>query len=105
VDMRRELRGPATGLLARIVPVTGQRAGASRRVPTLAVRPKPHLSTRETQVLKDVAEGLSNKQIAGRLGVSEKTVRNQLVSIYDKLGATNRAHAVTLAIRLGLQIP
>ena len=105
MDIRREPHGPATGLFVRIVPVTGQRADPSRRVLTLAVRPKPLLSNRETQVLKDVAEGLSNKQIARRLGISEKTVRNQLVSIYDKLGATNRAHAVTLAIRLGLQVP
>ncbi|TMF25077.1 MAG: response regulator transcription factor, partial [Chloroflexi bacterium] len=52
----------------------------------------------------ELAEGLSNKQIARRLGISEKTVRNHLVSVYDKLRATNRTHAVMLAIRLGLQI-
>ena len=63
------------------------------------------LSNRETDVLKVVAEGLSNKEIARRLGISENTVRNHLVSIFDKLKATNRTHAVMLAIRLGLQIP
>jgi DNA-binding CsgD family transcriptional regulator len=105
VDMKRDLHGPATGLVARIVPVTGEDAGASRGALALAVRPKPLLSNREMHVLKEVAEGLSNKQIAQRLGIKEKTVRNHLVSVYDKLRATNRTHAVMLAIRLGLQIP
>ena len=104
VDMTRDLHGPATGLVARIVPATGEDAGASRGTLALAVRPKPLLSNREMHVLKELAEGLSNKQIARRLGISEKTVRNHLVSVYDKLRATNRTHAVMLAIRLGLQI-
>src|SRR5437867_4995562 len=104
VDMKRDLHGPATGLVARIVPATGEEAGASRGALALAERPKPLLSNREMHVLKELAEGLSNKQIARRLGISEKTVRNHLVSVYDKLRATNRTHAVMLAIRLGLQI-
>jgi DNA-binding CsgD family transcriptional regulator len=102
--MKRDLHGPATRLVARIVPVTGEDAGASRGALDLAVTPKFLLSNREMHVLKEVAEGLSNKQIAQRLGISEKTVRNHLVSVYDKLRATNRTHAVMLAIRLGLQI-
>jgi len=102
--MKRDLHGPATGLVARIVPETGEEAGASRGALALAERPKPLLSNREMHVLKELAEGLSNKQIARRLGISEKTVRNHLVSVYDKLRATNRTHAVMLAIRLGLQI-
>ncbi len=104
MDMKRDLHGPATGLVARIVPATGEEAGASRGALALAERPKPLLSNREMHVLKELAEGLSNKQIARRLGISEKTVRNHLVSVYDKLRATNRTHAVMLAIRLGLQI-
>lgn len=104
MDMKRDLHGPATGLVARIVPVSGEDAGASPGALALAVRPKPLLSNRETHILKEVAEGLSNKQIARRLGISEKTVRNHLVSVYGKLRATNRTHAVMLAIRLGLQI-
>ena len=80
-------------------------AGASGCALALAVRLKRMLSNRETDVLKVVAEGLSNKEIARRLGISENTVRNHLVSIFDKLKATNRTHAVMLAIRLGLQIP
>jgi len=105
VDMKRDLHGSATGLVARIVPVTGEDAGASRGALAVAVKPKPLLTNREIQVLNEVAEGLSNKQIARRLGISPKTVRNHLVSVYDKLRATNRTHAVMLAIRLGVQIP
>jgi len=105
VDMKRDLHGPATGLVARIVPVTGEDAVASGGALALGVRPKALLSSREMHVLQEVAEGFSNKQIAWRLGISEKTVRNHLVSVYDKLRATNRTHAVMLAIRLGLHIP
>ena len=105
MDMKRDLQGPAADLVARIVPVTGEDVVEPRGALAVAVRPKAPLSNREMHVLKEVAEGLSNKQIAWRLGISEKTVRNHLVSVYDKLRATNRTHAVMLAIRLGLQIP
>jgi len=105
VDIKRDLHGPATGVVALIVPVTTEDAVASGDALALGVRPKALLSNREMHVLQEVAEGFSNKQIAWRLGISEKTVRNHLVSVYDKLKATNRTHAVMLAIRLGLQIP
>lgn len=62
------------------------------------------LSNREIHVLMEVAEGLSNKQIARQLGISEKTVRNHLSNVFDKLQASNRTHAVMRAMRLGLQI-
>jgi DNA-binding NarL/FixJ family response regulator len=62
------------------------------------------LSLRETRVLKELARGLGNKQIAIRLGISEKTVRNHLSRVFDKLHARNRTEAVVNAIRRGLQI-
>jgi len=62
------------------------------------------LSLRELHVLKQVAAGLSNKQIARRLGISEKTVRNHLSRVFSKLGATNRTEAVMGAVRAGLVI-
>ena len=65
-------------------------------------RPEAHLSEREGQVLRHVAAGLSNKQIAKRLGLSENTVRNHLSRAFDKLGATNRTEAVMTAMRRGL---
>ena len=62
------------------------------------------LSNREVHVLMEVAEGLSNKQIARQLGISEKTVRNHLSSVFEKLHASNRTQAVMRAMRLGLQV-
>ena len=60
------------------------------------------LTSRETQVLELVADGLSNKAIAGVLGVSDETVKFHLASIFGKLGASNRTDAVRLALRHGL---
>jgi DNA-binding NarL/FixJ family response regulator len=60
------------------------------------------LSARELHVLKQVAGGLSNKQIARRLGISEKTVRNHLSRVFNKLRAANRTEAVLNAMRIGL---
>ncbi|HET7419435.1 MAG TPA: response regulator transcription factor [Candidatus Dormibacteraeota bacterium] len=62
------------------------------------------LTSREIHVLVRVAEGLSNKQIATRLGLSEKTVRNHLSRIYVKLQACNRTDAVMTAMRHGLRV-
>ena len=60
------------------------------------------LSERELDVLNQVASGLSNKQIARRLGISDKTVRNHLSRAFDKLRAGNRTEAVLNAMRMGL---
>jgi DNA-binding NarL/FixJ family response regulator len=68
-------------------------------------RPAPaDLSEREVHVLKEVASGLSNKQIAHRLGISEKTVRNHLSRVFNKLRAANRTEAVLNAMRVGLLV-
>ena len=60
------------------------------------------LSPREREVLELVAEGLPNKAIAARLGISDQTVKFHVASISGKLGAANRTEAVRLAIRRGL---
>jgi two-component system response regulator DegU len=59
------------------------------------------LTPRETQTLKYVAEGYSNKQIARALYVSEQTIKNHVSAVQHKLGASNRTHAVVLALRRG----
>ena len=60
------------------------------------------LTPREHDVLELVAEGLSNKAIAARLGISDQTVKFHVASISAKLGATNRTDAVRRAVRRGL---
>ncbi len=55
------------------------------------------LSPREREILTRLTEGLSNAEIAERLGVSEKTVRNHLSHLFDKLGVWSRAQAMVLA--------
>ena len=60
------------------------------------------ITSRETDVLRMLAEGLVNKDIATRLGISEHTVKFHISSILDKLGASTRTEAVTLGIRRGL---
>ena len=60
------------------------------------------LTPRETDVLQLLAEGLSNKGIAARLGISDQTVKFHVAAISGKLGAANRTEAVRLAVRLGL---
>ncbi len=60
------------------------------------------LTTREIEVLRMMADGLGNKQIASRLGISDHTIKFHISSILDKLGASSRTEAVTLGIRLGL---
>lgn len=64
--------------------------------------PVEPLTERERQVLGLLAEGLSNKTIAGRLGISDQTVKFHVASISGKLGAHNRTEAVRVAVRQGL---
>lgn len=59
------------------------------------------LTNRETQILRYVADGNSNKKIAQILDISEQTIKNHISSILRKLNANDRAHAVVLAIRRG----
>lgn len=60
------------------------------------------LTERETDVLKLLAQGKTNKEIAGQLFITERTVKFHVSSILGKLGAGNRTEAVTMAAQLGL---
>jgi DNA-binding NarL/FixJ family response regulator len=62
----------------------------------------PSLTPREREVLDALAHGLGNKQIATQLGVSERTVKFHVSSLFEKLGAGNRTEAVAIAARAGL---
>ena len=71
-----------------------------RHADTAPIDAQP-LTEREREVLSLVAEGYSNKLIAARLGISERTVKNHLTYIMIKLRASDRTHAVVTAVRLG----
>jgi DNA-binding NarL/FixJ family response regulator len=62
----------------------------------------PGLTDREAEVLTEVSRGLGNREIGETLGCSEKTVKNHLNSIFVKLDASDRTHAVMIALERGL---
>ena len=68
----------------------------------VALSSAPRLSAREREVLRLVAAGRSNKEIAAELRIAERTVKFHVTSIFDKLGAENRAQAVAVAAERGL---
>ena len=67
----------------------------------VAAHPASGLTARETEVLRMIAEGLANKEIAYRLGISEHTVKFHVSALLGKLGAGSRAEAIGLGIRQG----
>jgi DNA-binding NarL/FixJ family response regulator len=80
-------------------PVIGAKLARQVSAPRSA---KGLLTPRELAVLRLVAGGQSNQQIAKSLGITERTVKFHVTSIFNKLGADNRAQAVALAGRRGL---
>ncbi|MGJ6963307.1 response regulator [Streptosporangium sp. G11] len=88
--------GPAVA--ARLVGYFAERGpGAGRGGPAL-----PELTRREREILGLVAEHLTNPQIAARLGLSQKTVRNHVSAVFTKLQVADRAQAITRAREAGL---
>jgi LuxR family transcriptional regulator, maltose regulon positive regulatory protein len=79
-----------------------QRTGQDRLAPTFAVPILSGLSPRETDILKLIAQGLSNKEIARSLYIGPETVKSHLKSVFGKLGVERRAQAVSRAQTLGL---
>jgi DNA-binding NarL/FixJ family response regulator len=69
--------------------------------PEMSLSPES-LTPRELEVLELLAEGLPNKAIAARLGVSDQTVKFHVAALSGKLGASNRTDAVRRAVRRGL---
>jgi DNA-binding NarL/FixJ family response regulator len=81
--------------------------GRKRIPPEVAAELAEHaaddeLSEREIEVLRLIATGKSNKQIADVLFVAEATIKSRVTNILAKLGASDRAHAVTIALRRGI---
>ncbi|PAS91860.1 MAG: hypothetical protein CGU28_17215 [Candidatus Dactylopiibacterium carminicum] len=68
-------------------------------------RPKPRLSPKQERVLCCLMEGLSNKEIAQRLDLSERTVKMHLTSVYHVLGVNTRSQAILVGQTLNLSMP
>jgi LuxR family maltose regulon positive regulatory protein len=79
-----------------------QRAGQDRLTPNSGAPILTALSRRETGILKLIAQGLSNKEIARSLDIGPETVKSHLKSVFTKLGVERRAQAVSRAQTLGL---
>jgi DNA-binding NarL/FixJ family response regulator len=82
-------------------------AGKKRIPPEIAVEMAEHhsddaLTEREIEVLREVAAGNANKLVAAHLRISEETVKAHMKSILSKLGANDRTHAVTIALKRGI---
>jgi len=60
------------------------------------------VTRREEEVLQAICDGCSTPEVAARLYLSQKTVKNHLASIYQKLDARDRTQAVLIALRLGI---
>jgi DNA-binding NarL/FixJ family response regulator len=115
-DIIAAVEAGASGYLLKDAPpeelvaaVRSAAAGQAALAPAVTERlverlraPRTALSSRETQVLSLVADGLSNQQIAARLYVSQATVKSHLVHIFAKLDADSRTSAVAIATSRGL---
>jgi DNA-binding NarL/FixJ family response regulator len=115
-DAGRARAAGATGIVSRSTPTPTLLAAAAAVAlglevldPSLNVEPKPRstgwtvdLSARESEVLELMSEGISNREIAERIGVSPNTAKFHVASVLDKLGAASRTEAVALALRHGV---
>jgi DNA-binding NarL/FixJ family response regulator len=113
-EIQRALRSGAAAYLLKTMPKDELLAGirsvhaGRKHVPAeVAARlaehlGEEHLTARELDVLRLIRDGHRNKQIADRLGIAETTVNFHIKNLVDKLGANDRTHAVTIAVRRGL---
>jgi DNA-binding NarL/FixJ family response regulator len=95
-----EVEARASGLSADLIVSAPDSLPRARGDPSDAVQ-EP-LTPREIEVLELLAEGLPNKGIAARLGISDQTVKFHVAAIMGKLDASNRTDAVRRAVRRGL---
>ena len=114
VEIQRALQAGARGYLLKSMPpgelLAGIRevhAGKKRIAPEVAAHLAEHmgeeaLTARELEVLQQVAGGNRNRDIAGRLFITEETVKVHVKHIMEKLGAKDRTEAVAIALRRGI---
>jgi len=84
------------------VPVQGPAQAAGPFVPDVKKREQLNITQREFEILELMAQGLSNREIAEKLFVSENTVKTHSSRVFDKLGAKRRTQAVQMAKEFGL---
>ncbi len=113
-EIQRALRAGAAGYVLKSTPknelfaaIRNVHAGQRQIPANVAARLAEHfgdddLTSRELEVLALIRDGHRNKQIADKLNISEATVNFHIKNIVDKLGANDRTHAVTIAVRRGL---
>src|SRR6267378_4889615 len=113
-EIQRALRAGAAAYVLKSMPknellavVRTVHAGGRHIPPEVAARIAEHLgeedlTTRELDVLRLIRDGYRNKQIADQLSIAETTVNFHIKNLVDKLGANDRTHAVTIAVRRGL---
>ena len=82
--------------------ITGAFLERIRPLATEAATSPSALTVREHEVLEHLVDGMSTRQIAGALAVSEETVKTHLTRVYQKLGGTDRVQAVATALRAGI---
>ncbi|QNI31751.1 response regulator transcription factor [Alloacidobacterium dinghuense] len=114
VEVQRALEAGARGYMLKSMPpkdlvdaIRQVHAGKKRIPPEIAARLAEHfsdetLSEREIEVLRHVAGGNRNREIAERLFISEETVKVHVKHIMEKLGASDRTQAVAIAVRRGI---
>lgn len=114
IEIQRALRAGASACILKNIGKTellsvmrSVHAGKRHIPPNVAARLAEYLgeedlTARELEVLQLISDGYRNKQIAGRLAIAETTVNFHIKNLVDKLGANDRTHAVTIALRRGL---
>lgn len=112
-EIQRALRAGAAAYMLKSMPknellamIRSVHAGGRHVPPEVAARLAEHLgeedlTTRELDVLRLIRDGYRNKQIADKLAIAETTVNFHIKNLVDKLGANDRTHAVTIAVRRG----
>jgi DNA-binding NarL/FixJ family response regulator len=114
VQVLRALKAGARGYILKahvrrelLDTIRAVHGGQKRIPPEVAAELADHaaddaLSSREIDVLRLIAAGNANKEIAARLGIAEETVKSHITNILAKLGANDRTHAVTTALKRGI---
>ena len=114
VQAQRAIKTGAQGYLLKnllhkelLQTIRAVHAGRKAMAPEVATQVAEHtgeegLTLKEIEVLRLIAAGNANKEIAAQLSITEETVKSRVKNILDKLGANDRTHAVTIGLKRGI---